>query len=1302
MGLKNITQGGVPLKFEADLDLSKFQVKINKALAEIRKLHDVNGGATINSAMAQEVKIREQVIKSIERQRIKQEELNKANAAAKKPAFTAIDTAREVKSANNTGAGVSGTVIEPARIKANAEANEAYALSNQRINEGLRQQIAHTTRLQDLRNQLSSLKKGVSVVDVNDLSTISAYNAKIQQVETDIKRLNVVGRQGFDDLGRAISDKPVGAIDRMRFALGKFKEAAATSTNPDIISKYNAKIQQTEGEIKRLSSVGKVGFDSMGNAIEGFGKKSGNAFQKAIQGLFRMAYLLPGIGVAGLLAFAIDPIINWISGLTAAQKAQEKLKESLGETASLQAKESAETQIYIDKIKNINAPLLKRQELLDDFILKNPAILGALTLQNISTKEGTGILKQYTDELRKKIELQQNEKTLIESIQNEAKIKSGALDKDFKPNVLTQAIFTIGNIATFQSKEETDKEIAAYTEIQKNKAIAVEKGVQEGAKKQIKATTEADAKLKKSEDTSLKALEDRLKTNSERIRNLQEGESSKGLLTEKAALEKQIKEREKLLGISAKSDAKAASTQAKAYQKSLESAQTLQNQINGVLDKYKRNSLTPDEEAITAIDDEFKAIANKVQQFNANPKNKIKIKSDQLEEARGLAVQNKQYELDTVRLEKSLAEQEAKYRAYEETKTALGEDYARERFKKEIDLSKTYLQQLEAEQAKISQESFGGKLAGSQQDRLRVLSELIKKEKSVQEDAYFDQIKALLSYEEQRELIQKTYQATLLELEKNGNQELIPELVRQQKEKLNALDDEHFKTIESYKQLIEGIEDLSSEEGKKVVNNVEFFLKKAISANEISPELANDVIKLLKKSRKDFDNKTAESFDKASKALSDMAQSAGLFNTELGKAIGIAANVAQNISGVFKSIEDSKSAFKSDDIIGGITSIASAASGVIGIFGLIDGVFRAKEEERKQRREEQLKREIELIGSVNKRIQEQIDLNKELLGGERLNANKRSSEEIKKQLDADAALLRGQFKLSGNKVIDETVSGIRRNLFGSKLNDIKESLSLLKLTDAEIDKLDRDGKLNDKAKAYLESIKEGRKLLDDLKKDREKDLTGIDLSEVRSELTALFESGTTSAEDFANSFEKVMKKAVIRSFEVNFLEKQLKPFYDKLVEFSESNGLDTGEIDILKGIYTGVASQAKKDFEALNTGLQFGEDSASNSPDKSNTNSLQGSIKSQLTEETGTVLAGVFRGVQLGVLEGNSISKTNWAVQIGLMNNQLANLVAIERNTGKTAINTEELKRLEKIEIALSSIDRTITANSGAARGNGF
>jgi hypothetical protein len=117
-----------------------------------------------------------------------------------------------------------------------------------------------------------------------------------------------------------------GLIEAATTRLERYQILQAGTTDPKQLAVYNKKIQESENAIKQLSNVGKDGFDKFGNAIKG----SQNYLTKAFSSVRSLAYILPGVGVAGILAFATEPIIDYITQLDIFKK---KIQETTNATA---------------------------------------------------------------------------------------------------------------------------------------------------------------------------------------------------------------------------------------------------------------------------------------------------------------------------------------------------------------------------------------------------------------------------------------------------------------------------------------------------------------------------------------------------------------------------------------------------------------------------------------------------------------------------------------------------------------------------------------------------------------------------------------------------------------------------------------------------------------------------------------------------------------------------------------------------------------------------------------------------------
>lgn len=172
-------------------------------------------------------------------------------------------------------------------------------------------------------------------IDVNAIVQKSqAAKTSLTEIGNEAKKAGDTAKSGFDNAARGAKDLSSNLVDnsvkygqltknveQLEIKLLSYQRIAKTSLDPKVIADYNSKVQALQTQIGQLSNVGKDGFDKLGNAIE----KTGNPLTKAFSGLRTLANILPGIGIAGILAFAVGPIIEYITKLDFVKNAFDKL-----------------------------------------------------------------------------------------------------------------------------------------------------------------------------------------------------------------------------------------------------------------------------------------------------------------------------------------------------------------------------------------------------------------------------------------------------------------------------------------------------------------------------------------------------------------------------------------------------------------------------------------------------------------------------------------------------------------------------------------------------------------------------------------------------------------------------------------------------------------------------------------------------------------------------------------------------------------------------------------------------------------
>lgn len=236
--------------------------------------------------------------------------------------------------------------------------------------------------------------------------------------------------------------------------------------------------------------------------------------------------------------------------------------------------------------------------------------------------------------------------------------------------------------------------------------------------------------------------------------------------------------------------------------------------------------------------------------------------------------------------------------------------------------------------------------------------------------------------------------------------------------------------------------------------------------------------------------------------------------------------------------------------------------------------------------------------------------------------------------------------------------------FGKKTKVEQEFASLAGKTFEEIEKLYKQGRLTDNAKALFEQLNKIKQegvdidaLLEENRNKVNEIFTGTTSSTIVDSIADGFRNGLHSAADFAGTFEELMRDAMISSLKFQYLEPALKEFFEKFAEASQSdNVLTQSEIDNLKNLFNSSIAdfdQKVQQFEQV-SGINLQSGAA-------DTNSLKGAIKS-MTEQTAELLAGQMGGLRLTAIE-----------QLNQMRQALVVQQNIENNTALTAVRIDKL-----------------------------
>lgn len=1077
------------------------------------------------------------------------------------------------------------------------------------------------------------------------------------------------------------------------------KNAAFTEKNTVKLVEYNRTIERTEAEINKLKNAGKAGFDDLGNSIS----KTTNVAGKAFSGLRMIANILPGIGLAGLLGFAIEPLLKYISQLDVLGAKKKEISALSFDSSEYKnaAKNVAELSANID---SANQGYISKNKVVEDYNNTIGKSAGKLNTFN----EVENWQKQHVDEyltmIQMKAEAQAFLSVSIDKATEAAKRQTiGATFGDYT----TSAIKNIGLLAS---------------------------GSANGGWKSLFSNIVADADMSaySSSDNSKKESKDAFETYKNKL------------------IEAQKYAKEHKLKFDVDKD------QPNNFKQLLNQEEALQKRISEIKDKYFRKSLDKDAEARQAINDEFKKLLIDIDAQNkkydefvkkygtAKAENLLgkKIDVKQFEPIRKKAIEDLTYEQDTAKLAIKLTADKKLYEDFEAYKTALGTEKAKARFAGQLNTEQTYLQKLQADYAIFYAQGSVGGFTAPVQERLNFVQKQIDLEKQAEQKKQDDLLKSLISYSEERKLITEKYNKDLLDV--GDNKEALDELKKKYKIKLDVLDDAHIKELSSYKALFAGIENLSQEQAKKVVNDVRVMLNAAVAAGSISAELAKSITDKLRQTDKAIVSSLPDKLIKIANHLDGIAGNVSSINSEFGNLISTLANVLGQFANIKKfSAEFAKEGATSEEKFAAGANLVAVG---VGAATSLVGMFINAAKERKRAEDEYYASVIKHQNDYNLSLNEEIRLRTELSDNLFVKDLKgRIVDGTAALVDANAKYLKSIEELNGGKAklgqrnavdaktliggagsgailgaaigsvvpvigtaIGAIVGGIagfigglfggkkKKDIFGGLLQEYPELLQkatdgTVKFNEALAKSLIANNLVDDKTKALLENtiaLAEARKAALEQINSVITDLAGNLGTDLRNTLVNAFKEGEDSALAFGKTVESVLENIVSQMlfaavFGDSFdqLEKEMKASYDI--------GGDGSFVDDITRFF----SQAGPNIDAFNRGLEAAKEEAARnglnifgSSKTKEATGLTGAIRKELTEEGASILAGVIRN-------SNEVEKQNLAV-----NKEHSNL--LKENTAAISDGLELIREqhLEQLQIIATNTGDTVTELKNAIK----
>jgi hypothetical protein len=1099
-----------------------------------------------------------------------------------------------------------------------------------------------------------------------DLNKIAQYNREIESLKLQITQILSAGRSGFDNFGNAIKTQ-AGLLETLKRKAEIYKTGIQQATLTENVAKYNAKLQETNLQITKLSNAGKQGFDKLGNAVTGLSGKT-NLLSKGFS-LFRQAALfIPGIGLAGIFSLIGEGLAALVKNLF---KSSGELKtfaqnfKNLKDVISVSNKEAgkqitdlkllyaAATDVNLsmkDRLKAVKA--LKDEfpdyfkDVRDETILNGKAqkAYDDLTDSIIKAARARAAKAKLDEIASQKLDIAFQKQKIENAAENE---KLRAKDRTFTSS--TGGSFAQGSVT--QERLETKEQAKAIIERRKQKALREEEKKEISLDQQEKflinfAGQKAITKVVTDEQTKRDKVVSRSRENP--------------LLEKKRALLQSIIDLER------------------------DSAQTglpqQESQIDKINEKYDKQLLA------------LQLLNKEIEKYNKNTKGqKIeqfgKVEVDRINKARVNEVANFNYKKDAEQYIQSIKDKQKAFDEFEKavaTGNTLIAEEARKAYEKELGGFDTYLDFLKSEYDKLIQSlDFDSSDNVGDVIRFDAIAKLIsdkqkeadEKEKQTRLQKYTDMLRELQTFNQQRADINRKYNELEATLEKSKGSFSPEEFERRKKlleqgrkEELTSLNNHIIRQSSLYKNLNEDIIAFSRDQIKERIKDLENQLKTDTS---LTPQMRADIQSTIDqyKGLLDSTNKVAIDFEKLAGKLGEIS---GIFS-DLGSGLeGLNDDLADvlntlgEITGVASSAASAIAQFASGNIVGGIASTVKAVVGIFSIGKRARESRRAAEKELQAFQDQVLQGEIDVNQLYRQRSIEQAKINKLKLDGLKaeFDALKKNAAANLSDYQRIFALLQQESAVIGKRT--EKTGGILG--IGRKTKVVDELQGLTGLNFEQLESLFLEGKLTGRAKELFETLQklkqEGldiEQAMADAKQRADEIFTATTAESIADSIIDGFRNGERSSADFADNFQSLMQNAMLNSLKFKYLEGPLQDFFASFSESAESDGaLTSAEIERLRAMYNSILTNANTQFEQLQSiaGLNFNSSLGGG-------NTLTGAIKG-MTEQQAELLAGQFGGLRITALD-----------QLLVARNGLTQLQKIEANTFKLHAMYDLWRRLE-------------------------
>lgn len=743
---------------------------------------------------------------------------------------------------------------------------------------------------------------------------------------------------------------------------------------------------------------------------------------------------------------------------------------------------------------------------------------------------------------------------------------------------------------------------------------------------------------------------------------------------------------------------------------------------------YDSKQLTRDEQEIESVRAKYAEIEKAIDEYNKKTKSK-QIDSSTLSDSRNKAISSVEYLQETERLKSSLSDQLDLYEQFENAKEQIGEEKAKARFSKEIDVARTYMQVLEAEMGKLL-DIDPSNITEVQKRRLEELTKMQAVEEKKQREGmlnrFVDAINLSKTQSDKIKEIDNKYQLAFQQLEENKTSITEKEYAQRNAIVRKGLEEEK---LESNRTFVEANTDFKKkmmfieEAGAFVLPHAlrlgREALKNILDGMELSPaqrkELENLLDEPLRKASVEADLELYDNVANALQGFDQLIESASQFEGALGKSLKTISGMVVQAGQLSRTIGD---ALKGEKGFEGLSKILSNVGGLSPIIGTVvsaysslTSLFDKARERRNQENQKQIEKQNELqlksTEAITKLLERQLELINDIYGVARIEKYASSLNEIVKNYAEINKQLSGRYLMTSDDFTNdilrrlnngETSKEIQKSfktasVEGVKAYEVLKNLSRYTKIDSISDftkdiskareelqalQLQADlGKTDDFTKNLIEQLQNQIDLYVKTTNKLREETTGTGFQSLLGDVKNLFlNSGEDAAEAWSKGFDKIMDNYLMQRFSREYLEESLQVWYEAF-DVMAKDGITSDEKDALKQAWDKINKDGQERLNAIKDAI--GYDASKNE----NTNSLSGAY-ARASQESIDLLAGQTGAMRIHLSELVNQSKAQQSIlsqQIYFANESLNQAILIERNTRITAEKTTEyLPYLKGIE----------------------